>query len=248
MVILVEIQGNQNSLLLPVKITVQSRLGRLDVEVNEVSSAYDTDAAKYMRDAIWSEKTEGVGVFYITEKAKTLVNGGLQLPTKLQQALASSDGIVHQIPEKINMAVSTNTQSIQFTNWFGDWQNPQLSKKKVSVVVNEDRISFFATDSMQTAGTYSGTSTVRSLGDESKSSLGMYQLYANTDGMVEFDAKGAESNHIALGLAEKDYNDVMYGKVWYSFATAKQLAKYAKRKGYTGVIIKNVVDTDREHI
>ena len=137
-VILVEIQGNKNSLLLPVKITVESRLGRLNVEVNEVSSAYDTDAAKYMRDAIWSENTEGVGVFYITEKAKTLVNGGLQLPTKLQQALASSGGIVHQIPEKINMAVSTNTQSVQFTNWFGDWQNPQISKKKVSVVVNAD--------------------------------------------------------------------------------------------------------------
>ena len=70
----------------------------------------------------------------------------------------------------------------------------------------------------------------------------MYQFYANTDGMVEFDAKGAESNHIALGQAEKDYNDFVYGSSWYSFATAKQLAKYAKQKGYTGVIIKNVVD------
>jgi hypothetical protein len=139
------------------------------------------------------------------------------------------------VDEAAKMAGYDSTKLYHGTSAFGF---TQIDTKK-----SNDRISFFATDSMQMAGTYSGTSTVRSLGDESKSSLGMYQLYANTDGMVEFDAKGAESNHIALGLAEKDYNDVMYGKVWYSFATAKQLAKYAKRKGYTGVIIKNVVDS-----
>ena len=114
---------------------------------------------------------------------------------------------------------------------------------KIDTKKSNDRISFFATDSMQTAKTYSGTSIARSIGDASQSSLGMYQLYANTDGMVEFDANGAESNHIALGQAEKDYNDVVYGKSWYSYATAKQLAKYAKQKGYAGVIIKNVVDS-----
>ncbi len=114
----------------------------------------------------------------------------------------------------------------------------QIDTKK-----SNDRISFFATDSMQVAGTYSGTSVARNIGDATKSNLGIYQLYANTDGMIEFDAKGAESNHIELGRAEKDYNDIIHGKSWYSFATAKQLAKYAKQKGYTGVIIKNVVDS-----
>ena len=120
--------------------------------------------------------------------------------------------------------------------------SPSFGFTQIYTKKSNDRISFFATDSMQTAGTYSGTSTVRNIGDTSESSLGMYQFYANTDGMVEFDAKGAESNHIALGQAEKDYNDFVYGSSWYSFATAKQLAKYAKQKGYTGVIIKNVVD------
>ena len=120
--------------------------------------------------------------------------------------------------------------------------SPSFGFTQIYTKKSNDHISFFATDSMQTAGTYSGTSTVRNIGDTSESSLGMYQFYANTDGMVEFDAKGAESNHIALGQAEKDYNDFVYGSSWYSFATAKQLAKYAKQKGYTGVIIKNVVD------
>jgi hypothetical protein len=108
---------------------------------------------------------------------------------------------------------------------------------------SNDRISFFATDSVQTAGTYSGTSGVHNISEANSSSLGMYQLYANTNEMMEFDAEGAESNHIALGLESRDFNYYLEGKSWHTHATTKQIARYAKQKGYRGVIIKNVIDT-----
>ena len=106
-----------------------------------------------------------------------------------------------------------------------------------------DRISFFATDSKQVAGTYSGTNVPRNISDGSDSSLGMYQLYANTDGLLELDANGAQSNHIELGRIARDYNDYVNKKSWYSHATTKQIARYAKNNGYPGVVIKNVIDT-----
>lgn len=108
---------------------------------------------------------------------------------------------------------------------------------------SNDRVSFFATDSLETASTYSGTNRVREIGEQSASSLGIYQFYANTEGMLETDADGAESNHIKLDGIEKKFNDFMMTKSWKTHATAKQLAKYAKQSGYSGVIIKNVIDT-----
>lgn len=108
---------------------------------------------------------------------------------------------------------------------------------------SNDRVSFFATDSLEAAGTYSGTNRVREIGEQSASSLGIYQFYANTEGMLETDADGAESNHIKLDGIEKKFNDFMMTKSWKTHATAKQLAKYAKQSGYSGVIIKNVIDT-----
>ena len=122
------------------------------------------------------------------------------------------------------------------TNRFGF---TQIDTKK-----SNDRISFFATDSTETAGTYSGTNAPRDIiTADNQSSLGMYQFYANTDGMLELDADGAESNHIRLGETEHDYNYDSNKKSWYTHATAKQIAQFAKRNGYTGVIIKNVIDT-----
>lgn len=110
---------------------------------------------------------------------------------------------------------------------------------------SNDRISFFATNSTKTAGTYSGTDSVRRIDTASDggSTLGNYQLYANTDGMIELDAKGADSNHIELGEYAGEYNDYSSGKSYSMYATAKQIAKFAKKRGYSGVIIRNVIDT-----
>jgi len=101
----------------------------------------------------------------------------------------------------------------------------------------------FATDSEETAGTYSGTKSARNISEQTESNLGMYQLYANADGMLELDANGAETNHIALGDVESDFNNSQAAKSWHQFATINQIIKYAKENGYTGVIVKNVVDS-----
>lgn len=48
---------------------------------------------------------------------------------------AASGTILHQIPEKVNLRVENQTQTRQFAEWFGDWQNDPVNASKV---VNED--------------------------------------------------------------------------------------------------------------
>lgn len=106
-----------------------------------------------------------------------------------------------------------------------------------------DRTSFFATDSLKTAGSYSGTTEAREIADTGNTSTnGVYQIYGNTDGFLVLDAGGEESGHISLGEYARDYNDRMSTRSWNTHATAKQIAKYAKSAGYPGVIIRNVID------
>ena len=137
-VAIVKVQGEKNDLLLPVKITVESRLNGLVAEVNELASAYHRDVTNLVEEAIAQEYIGQNSVFYITKEAKTLVDDGVQFPAQLLDALASN-GIVHHADEKVNMAAKKNTQSLQFLKWFGDWQNTGSNKnKRVSVVVNED--------------------------------------------------------------------------------------------------------------
>jgi hypothetical protein len=156
-----------------------------------------------------------------TDYLRAVESGDTEAATRMVEEAAKENGYTEKV--------------YHGTNTFGFTE--------IDTKMSNDRISFFATDSLQTAGTYSGTTKVRELSEQSNSSLGIYQLYANTDGMLELDAHGAQSNHIALGKSERDFNDYMNTKSWNSFATAKQVAKYAKKAGYTGVIIRNVIDT-----
>lgn len=75
------------------------------------------------------------GFFYGDKKRiEALLNGpGYQLPDSIRTH--DSDIIIRHIGENVNREFDTVLKSLQFTRWFGDWQNyPQ----KASKVVNED--------------------------------------------------------------------------------------------------------------
>ena len=92
-----------------------------------------------------------------------------------------------------------------------------------------------------------------------KNTTGVYQLYANTDGFLEIDAKGSNWDDIPFDLAgalaeerdgqslEDDEDDEGYvpyeweDDLEYGVKT-RYIAQYAKDRGYPGVTIKNVRD------
>ena len=80
------------------------------------------------------------------------------------------------------------------------------------------------------------------LDGEFKGGNGVYQLYANTDNLLEINGDGANWNHIPLGKIASDFN-LMRKDSRYTHATTRQIAKYAKEVGYSGVLFKNIRDT-----
>ena len=78
--------------------------------------------------------SKDIGIYYINEKAMTLIPGGVQFSRPVQRTMASN-GILHRFSEKVNMRIAEQTQSLQFMHWFGDWQN---NPKYASKVVNPD--------------------------------------------------------------------------------------------------------------
>lgn len=133
-VAIIDIGTAQKSLLVPVEITAERTVNGSKMDVNTISSVYDRPVDGLIRDAIALENSGDIGVFYAKKEATALVSAGVQFPVQMQQSMAS-DGIVHQLSEKVNMKISDVVQSQQFKRWFGDWQNdPQNASK----VVNAD--------------------------------------------------------------------------------------------------------------
>ena len=73
---------------------------------------------------IWTQKNE------TTSKIAKRVSFPIQ-PTKD----VASGIILHQVSERVNLRVQDQTQTKQFMQWFGDWQN---NPSRASKIVNED--------------------------------------------------------------------------------------------------------------
>lgn len=93
---------------------------------------------------------------------------------------------------------------------------------------SDDKISLFLTASKEMAQTYAISSKEISL-DGTNNQSGIYSVYANIANPYVVDAKGSNWNKIRTGLNP------------FSQST-RDIAQKAKRKGYDGVIIKNLVD------
>ena len=110
--------GEGDCLFEPVQITVERQLNGSVMDVNVLSSAYEGNAAGLLQEAIAQENSGDIGVFYMKKEAADMVADKGTIPNGTYHASASGT-ILHQIPEKVNLRVQT--QTTQFTDWFGDW-------------------------------------------------------------------------------------------------------------------------------
>lgn len=161
------------------------------------------------------------------------------------------------------------------TNGFGFTQ--------IDTRYSDDGISFFATDSPDTAATYSSDSEIKEIGlkensidfnddryeydEESDSyydieantyitppSHGIYQLYANEDGLLTIDCEGFDWDEIPIMDNDdiyRDYNKWKKGdnvsykldeESAFGLTNTRNIAEYAKARGYKGVKFIDVVD------
>ena len=82
------------------------------------------------------------------------------------------------------------------------------------------------------------TSVINSVANAETDSRGNYQLYANTDNLFVIDAKGNNWNSIDFEAEGYFGYDGKPRKKWKT----RDLAEYARDKGYSGVRVKNVID------
>ncbi|MGI6071598.1 MAG: hypothetical protein ACOX75_01095 [Lachnospiraceae bacterium] len=131
---------------MPIEITAERLVDHIRLDVNVLSTAYDKNVAGLVREAIAQENIGEVGIYYISKDASAAIGGGVQFPNQLKQSLASHDVIVHRFPEKVNLKVLTQTQTLQFARWFGDWQDDPVAASKIVNADGSPKIMYFESD------------------------------------------------------------------------------------------------------
>ena len=89
-----------------------------------LSSAYLKNTNSLIENALAEENAGQIGIFYLDTKNEAVakVAERVQFPNQPTKATASSEIILHQVSEKVNLRVENQTQTKQFMQWFGDWQ------------------------------------------------------------------------------------------------------------------------------
>ena len=135
-VAIVDLSINGKQVIAPVEVDADVVYQKDKLDVNLVATYYDkNNIASMLKNAVSLEQSGGVGFYYIDKKraANLLKQTGVQFPSRL--VANNSNGIIHQVDEKVNRKIDTVLKSRQFIRWFGDWQN---SPETASKVVNED--------------------------------------------------------------------------------------------------------------
>ena len=246
-VAIVDVGNAQKSLLLPVEITAERTVDGVRMDVNALSSIYDRNVENLVKEAIALENTGDVGIYYAKKEALTLPGAGVRFPVLLQQSM-TSNSIIHRFSEKVNMNIQDATQSQQFKRWFGDWQNhPENASKVVNAdgtpkVVyhgsyknfsvfdgtatkhsNAPTGSHFFTDDIDVGYSYTGYKETAKPGGHAYQG-GVYHAYLNIKNPYTVDFEGRHWSEKVNGM---DVNETV---------------QYAKKNGYDGVIIHNVID------
>ena len=113
-----------------------------------LSSAYLKNTNSLIENALAEENAGQIGIFYLDTKNETTskIAKRVQFPIQPTKDVASSEIILHQVSERVNLRVQDQTQTRQFARWFGDWQN---NPSRASKIVNEDgspKIMYHQTD------------------------------------------------------------------------------------------------------
>ena len=245
-VAIIDVGNAREKLLMPVEITAERVVDGFTINVNTLSSSYMANVEGLVREAIAQTNIGDIGVYYMKKEATNLLSSRVQFPKSLTDKAASSNGIIHQFSEKINMQIDDVTKSLQFTNWFGDWQN---KPEKASKVVNDDGTpmvvyhgsksgnikTFRTTNENGTGGLY--LSTNRKVAEAFAGEDGeVYENYVNLRKPLIVDADGAYYDSIAVP-AEMVGSRYTFGS---NTVDTNAIAAYAREAGYDGVIVKNV--------
>lgn len=147
-VAIIDIGQNNQNMLMPVEITVERNVNGKRIDVNVLSSAYLKNTNSLIENALAEENAGQIGIFYSDTKNEAVakVAERVQFPNQPTKAAASSEIILHQVSEKVNLRVENQTQTKQFMQWFGDWQN---SPSDASRIVNSDgtpKVMYHQTD------------------------------------------------------------------------------------------------------
>ena len=227
---IIDIGTAGKSLLAPVEITVDRSVNGISMDVNMISSAYERNAAGLLQEAIAQENSGDIGVFYIKNEAVDMTAFRGTIPTPARHAAASGT-ILHQIPEKVNLRVENQTQTRQFAEWFGDWQNDPVNASKV---VNED-----GTPKVVYHGTNVDFNTFQSRD-------GAYWFSESRDyaeAMSE-ERKGSRIVEAYIDM-KRPYRATLLPGQFSDPNYEAPIIRKAKAEGYDGVIIQN--DTDSEY-
>lgn len=100
------------------------------------SSAYLKNTNSLIENALAEENAGQIGIFYLDTKNETTSKIAKRVSFPIQPTKDVASGIIlHQVSEKVNLRVENQTQTKQFMQWFGDWQN---NPSRASQIVNED--------------------------------------------------------------------------------------------------------------
>ena len=245
-VAIVDIGTAEKSLLVPIEITAERTVNGTQMDVNTISSVYERNVGNLVKEAIALENSGDVGVYYAKKEALTLPVAGVRFPTRLQQSIAS-DGIVHQLSEKVNMKISEVTQSQQFKRWFGDWQNDPANASKVVNADGTPKVVYHGTNAEFTV--FDLSKSGRNYGETSE---GLF-FFTNKrsgyqDSALDY-AKAAARNGGEATVGEyyldiknplRLYSDGYFTPTAYFDQNAQDIyEKYLSVGNYDGIIIEN---------
>lgn len=121
--------------IVPFRVDTGGIIGGNNIHVQRAKSVFgDEDAERQIVSAIVKDNAEHIRVYYVNEK---------KIPSGIKQAVRKHGlqvprGIIHSIHEEgspVKPDIKSQTGSMQFKRWFGDWaKNPRSASK----IVNED--------------------------------------------------------------------------------------------------------------
>jgi hypothetical protein len=196
---------------------------------------YDLDSAKIAESTKNANETvfgEAVGTENVAEATELYTD--VENTTRIKKQLKKTsdkdylDAVERGDTETAQRMVDEAAKEAGYTEKVYHGTN-NFGFTKIDLSKTDNGIALFTSDTEETAGTYSQNEKIRQISDKDGRS-GIYEMYANTDNLLEIECNGAYWNKIkAEGLPE-------------GIRTTEQVAHYAKDEGYSGVKFKNLRD------
>lgn len=237
-VAIVDIGSGTEHLLMPVAITRNVGSKKNAMDVNMLSTSYPKDVSGLIREAVAQYNTGEKSIFYVKKGEAGLLydRAGVQSPQAARRAPSSLEGIIHQIPEKVNMEISHETQSTQFLRWFGDWLNNRgrvskaVDKNGEPMVLyhntNADGITVFDPDHGGGQGRTHGDGVYLSSSPTEFAYAGknQYQLYASIKNPFEMQLTRNQARRVLEKYGSTKHDLDKYDGLYRNHAMAKLLS------------------------